>query len=266
MSEKSKGEKEERSEKDEAKMPFTMHLEELRKRLVIAAAATGVGFVVCYIFSKQLFGFLVAPLLKQLPEGSKLIYTALPEAFFTYLKIAFVAGILLASPVIFYQIWKFIAPGLYKNEKHYVIPFVCISSLLFVGGAGFGYGLVFPFGFKFFLGFTTDDIQALPSLKQYFSFSLKLLIAFGLVFELPVVTLFLAKMGVVTAELMRKKRKIAIVCIFAGAAIFTPPDVVTQIMMACPLIVLYEISVYVAKIFGKKPSADESEEEKEEDT
>ena len=246
------------------KMPFTAHLEELRRRLTICAISVGLGFVGCYIFAKQLFNLLVAPLVAALPEGSKLIYTALPEAFFTYLKVAFVAGLLLASPMIFFQLWKFVAPGLYANEKKYVIPFVVSSSVLFIGGALFGYAVVFPFGFQFFLGYTTDTIQALPSLKQYFSFSIKLLIAFGLVFELPIITFFLAKMGVVTAAGMRKQRKIALVVIFAAAAIFTPPDVVTQIMMAVPLAVLYEASIIIAKVFGKKKVEEEPEEDEEE--
>ena len=249
----------------EEKMPFTAHLEELRRRLTICAISVGAGFIICYIFSKQLFNLLVAPLVHALPQGSKLIYTALPEAFFTYLKVAFVAGLLLSTPMIFYQMWKFIAPGLYANEKKYVIPFVVSSSALFIGGALFGYLVVFPFGFQFFLGYTTDTIQALPSLKQYFSFSIKLLIAFGLVFELPIITFFLAKMGVVTAAMMRKQRKIAIVVIFVAAAIFTPPDVITQLMMAVPLLVLYEISIIIAKVFGKKKEEAEEEDEDEQE-
>jgi sec-independent protein translocase protein TatC len=146
----------------------------------------------------------------------------------------------------------FIAPGLYQKERKYVIPFVIFSTILFVGGSLFGYFVVFPFGFKFFLGFSNESIQALPSVKQYFSFSIKLLFAFGVVFELPVVVFFLAKIGVVTPELMRKKRKYAILMTFVFAAILTPPDVITQCMMAGPLIVLYEISIIIAKIARRK--------------
>ena len=251
------------SDTDEMKMSFTEHLEELRRRLVYCAIAVGVGFVVCYGFSKPLFRLLMSPLIKNLPEGSKLIYTALPEMFFTYLKVGILGGVLLVSPFLFYQIWKFVAPGLYANEKKYIVPFVVVSSALFIGGALFGYGVVFPYGFKFFLGFTNEEIQALPSAKQYLSFSVKLLFAFGLVFELPVVTLFLAKMGLVTADIMRRKRKIAIIAIFAGAAIFTPPDVVTQLMMAVPLLVLYEVSIYIAKIFGRQKEKEEADDSAE---
>jgi sec-independent protein translocase protein TatC len=156
----------------------------------------------------------------------------------------------------------FIAPGLYQKEKKFVVPFVISSSILFVGGALFGYFIVFPFGFKFFLGFANEYIQALPSVKQYFSFAVKLLFAFGIVFELPVVIFFLAKIGLVTADLLRQKRKYAILLTFVLAAILTPPDVITQVMMAGPLIVLYEISIIIASVAGKKKVAeDETAEE-----
>ena len=236
----------------EEKQPFLSHLEELRKRLIASAIAAGIGFAVCYIFSEELFELLVIPLKKQMPAGDRLIFTNLPEMFFTYLKTAFVAGVLLVSPYIFYQIWLFIAPGLYKNEKKYVVPFVIFSTILFVGGSLFGYFVVFPFGFKFFMGFANEYIQALPSVKQYFSFAIKLLFAFGIVFELPVVVFFLARMGLVTSDFLRKKRKYAILLTFVMAAILTPPDVITQCMMAGPLIVLYEISIFIAKIAQKR--------------
>jgi len=168
--------------------------------------------------------------------------------FITYLKVALVMGIMLSAPVIFYEMWKFIAPGLYQNEKRYVIPFVLSSTILFVGGAIFGYFVVFPFGFKFFLGFANEYVKALPSVKQYFSFAMKLLIAFGIVFELPVITYFLTKIGLITPQFLKKNRRYAIVIIFAVAAIFTPPDVMTQCMMAIPLIILYEISIIISKI------------------
>jgi sec-independent protein translocase protein TatC len=232
---------------EDEKMPFLSHLEELRKRLIACAIAAGAGFVISYIFAERLFQLLILPLKAQLPEGDRLIYTNLPEMFLTYLKSALVAGILISSPYIFYQLWMFVAPGLYHKERKYVVPFVVFSTILFVGGSLFGYFVVFPFGFKFFLGFSNDSIQALPSVKQYFSFSIKLLFAFGLVFELPVVVFFLTKIGVMTPELMKRKRKYAILMTFIMAAILTPPDVITQLMMAGPLILLYEISILVAK-------------------
>jgi sec-independent protein translocase protein TatC len=237
---------------DDEKQPFLSHLEELRKRLIACVIAAGAGFVISYIFAARLFQLLILPLKAQMPEGDRLIYTNLPEMFFTYLKSAMVSGVLVTSPYIFYQLWMFIAPGLYQKERKYVIPFVIFSTILFVGGSLFGYFVVFPFGFKFFLGFSNESIQALPSVKQYFSFSIKLLFAFGVVFELPVVVFFLAKIGVVTPELMRKKRKYAILMTFVFAAILTPPDVITQCMMAGPLIVLYEISIIIAKIARRK--------------
>ncbi|HDZ91624.1 MAG: twin-arginine translocase subunit TatC [Deltaproteobacteria bacterium] len=253
---------------DENKQPFLGHLEELRKRLVACAIAVGVGFAVSYAFSERLFNLLVMPLKAVMPEGDHLIFTNLPEMFFTYLKVAFLSGVLLMAPFIFYQLWMFVAPGLYRREKRYVIPFVVTSTILFVGGALFGYFVVFPFGFKFFIGFSNEYVKALPSVKQYFSFAIKLLFAFGLVFELPVVIFFLTKMGVVTPELLSRKRKYAILLTFVLAAILTPPDVITQCMMAGPLIVLYEIGVLVSRTARKRKKDDgdgEDEEEDEED-
>ena len=240
---------------DNDKQPFMTHLEELRRRLITCAIAIGIGFVLCYFFSERLFQILVMPLKANMPAGDRLIFTNLPEMFFTYLKTAFLAGAMLVAPMLFYQIWMFIAPGLYQNEKRFAIPFVVCSTFLFVGGSLFGYFVVFPFGFRFFLGFANETIQALPSVKQYFSFAIKLLLAFGVVFELPVVIFFLARMGLVTPELLRRKRKYAILLTFVMASILTPPDVVTQLMMAAPLIILYEISIFIAKIAGKRRAA-----------
>lgn len=242
---------------EEKKQPFLSHLEELRKRLITCAIAVGIGFVISYIFAERLFQMLVKPLTRVMPEGDRLIFTNLPEMFLTYLKTAFICGILLTAPVIFHQLWLFIAPGLYQHEKKYAIPFVLFSTILFVGGALFGYFVVFPFGFKFFLGFANEYIQALPSVKQYFSFSIKLLFAFGIVFELPVVAFFLSKMGIVTPEFLKKKRKYALLLTFVLAAILTPPDVITQLMMAGPLILLYEIGILVARMARRKKEKEE---------
>jgi sec-independent protein translocase protein TatC len=242
---------------NETKQPFMSHLEELRKRLITCAIAVGIGFVISYIFAERLFQILVTPLTRIMPEGDRLIFTNLPEMFLTYLKTAFICGILLTAPVLFHQLWLFIAPGLYQQEKKFAIPFVVFSTILFVGGALFGYFIVFPFGFKFFLGFANEYIQALPSVKQYFSFSIKLLFAFGIVFELPVVAFFLSKMGIVTPEFLKKKRKYALLLTFVMAAILTPPDVITQLMMAGPLILLYEIGILVARMARRKKDRDE---------
>ena len=200
------------------------------------------------------------PLKNQMPEGDRVIFTNLPEMFFTYIKTAFVGGIVLSSPFIFHQLWLFIAPGLYQHEKRYLIPFVLSSSLLFLAGTLFAYFVVFPFGFKFFLGFANDYIQALPSVKQYFSFSIKLLLAFGLIFQLPVVVFFISKMGLLGPDTLKKNRKYALLLIFVIAAILTPPDVITQFMMAGPLLILYEISIWVSAIASRGKAKDKEDE------
>ncbi len=241
------------------KMPFTEHLEELRHRLIVCFIAVGIGFVFCYFFAKQIFEILMRPLLQVLPPEESLIFTALPEAFFTYLKVSLLAGIGLASPVIIYQFWRFIAPGLYHRERRALLPIVLFSTFFFVGGALFGYFVVFPFGFKFFIGFASDNIRAMPSIREYLKFAAKLLFAFGFIFELPLFTFFLARLGLVNAEMLRSKQKYSILVIFMLAAILTPPDIVTQVMMAGPLLLLYELSIWIAKIFGRKPIADEEE-------
>lgn len=237
---------------EQEKIPFTEHLEELRKRLIVCFIAVGVGFVLSYGFKEKLFQILTGPLIRVMQTGDKLIFTGLPEAFFTYLKVAFLSGIILAAPVIFYEFWMFVAPGLYDKEKRLMVPVVVLSTVFFVGGAFFGYFIVFPYGFKFFLGFASEIIRPLPSMREYLGFASKLLLAFGLVFELPLIITFLARLGLVSVSFLKKNRKYALLLFFMGAAILTPPDVVTQIMMALPLILLYEISIIGARIFGKK--------------
>ena len=242
------------------KIPFTAHLEELRNRLVTCFIAIGIGFAASYAFKEKLFQILVRPLISVMKDGDTLIFTNLPEAFFTYLKVSFLSAIMLAAPVILYQFWMFVAPGLYRKERRLMLPIVFLSSFFFIGGALFGYFIVFPFGFKFFLGFATDTIKPLPSMHEYLSFSSKLLLAFGLVFVLPMVLTFLAKLGIVSVDFLKKNRKYALLLFFVGAAILTPPDVITQIMMALPLMVLYEISILGARLFGKKKPATENPE------
>ena len=242
------------------KQPFLAHLEELRGRLVVCAIAIGIGFVISYIFAKRLFSYLILPLTKVLPDDSQLIFTNLPEMFIAYIKVALVAGIILAIPIIFYQLWMFLAPALSQKEKKYIIPFVLFSTILFVTGSLFGYLVVFPYGFKFFVSFATEEIQALPSVKQYFSFAIRLLLAFGLVFEMPIVVLFMTKIGLITPDSMKKFRKFAILCSFILSAILTPPDVATQLMMALPIIILYELSIFLSKaIYRKKEEKPEAD-------
>ena len=246
----------------EERSPFTEHLGELRDRLIHSFIAVGVGFVAAYFFKEQLFDILTAPLVTAMAKSgnAKLIFTGLPEAFFTYLKVALLAGIILATPVLFYEFWMFVSPGLYREEKKYILPIIILSLIFFIAGASFGYFIVFPYGFQFFLGFTTETIQAMPSMKEYLSFASKMLLAFGFVFELPLVLTFLSRMGLVTPAFLKKNRKYALLLFFVGAALITPPDVVTQVMMAMPLILLYEIGILGAKIFGKTSKSDSDEE------
>jgi len=240
-------------------MTLTEHLEELRRRLIVCAVAVGLAFCITYYFSKNLFQFLMAPLLKVMPPEHGLIFTGLPEAFFTYLKVALVAAIFAAAPVILYEIWRFVAPGLYSKEKKYILPFVFLSTIFFVGGALFGYYVVFPFGFSFFVGFATDFIRPMPSVKEYFSFASTMLFAFGVVFELPVFTMFLSRIGLINYKMLTRQRKYAFLAVFVVSAVLTPPDVMSQLMMAVPLLILYEISIIVARIFGKKQVDEEQE-------
>ena len=242
---------------EEDKIPFSDHLDELRSRLIVCFVAIGVGFVAAYGFKEKLFDILNAPLIEAMGEsGATMVFTGLPEAFFTYLKVSLLAGLMLASPIVIYQFWMFVSPGLYKHERRMLMPIVIISTFFFIGGALFGYYVVFPYGFRFFLGFANENIKALPSMKEYLALSAKLLLAFGLVFELPLVITFMAKLGLVTVPFLRKNRKYAILIFFVGAAIITPPDVVTQIMMAIPLMALYELSIFGAIVFGRKPPAE----------
>ena len=253
---------EEEEEADDRPMGLMDHLSELRGRLVRCCLAVIVGFIACWAVVDPIFDALVDPLLKVLPEGSHAIYTTLPEGFFTRMHISFVAGVFVSSPVIFYQIWSFIAPGLYEEEKRHILPVAFMSAFFFISGGAFCYFVVFPQAFAFFVSYATDSIVAMPKVSDYLSFVLKLILAFGLVFEMPLFAFFLSRMGIITAELMRRVRRYAILGIFIVAAILSPPDVVSQLLMAAPMLVLYEISIYVAVAFGKKPPAkdDESEE------
>jgi len=241
---------------DEGKMPLYQHLEELRSRLLYCFLSIGLGFIISYVFSAKIFAILMKPWIEAMPQGqpTTLIYTAPHEAFFVYMKVSFIAGTLLSAPIILWQLWKFIAPGLYANEKKYMLPVVFFSSVCFIGGALFGYFVVFPAGFKFFASFASEHITPMMRTTEYLSFANKLLLCFGLAFELPVFMFFLAKMGILTAAFLRRKRKLAIVLIFIIAAVVTPsPDVVSQLLMALPLIVLYEMSVWIVHFFGERP-------------
>jgi sec-independent protein translocase protein TatC len=245
----------------EEKLPLTTHLEELRKRLVRVLVVLGLGFGVCYMFKDWSFQVITQPLVEVLPPNTALVYTGLPEAFFIHMKIAFFASLFLTSPYTLYQIWKFISPGLYAKEKKYVVPFVITSTVLFAGGVLFGYFVALPPAFKFFVSFSTDALKPMVSFREYLGLTLKFLLAFGLSFEMPVFMFFLTKLGVVNATMLSRQRRYAILIIFIAAAILTPsPDVLSQILMAVPLMLLYEISIVVSKFAGRKKVEEPPEE------
>lgn len=246
----------------EEKSPFTEHLGELRDRLIRSAIAIGIGFCVAYFFKEKLFDILTAPLIKAIGDNknTQMIFTSLPEAFFTYLKVSLITGVVISTPVLFYEFWMFISPGLYRNEKKFFLPVVLLSVFFFIVGSTFAYFIAFPYGFGFFLEFSTDTIHAMLSMKEYLSFASTLLLAFGFIFELPLVLAFMARMGLVTVSFLRKNRKYAILIIFIVAAVLTPgPDIISQLMMAVPLMILYEIGILGAKLFEKKPESDADE-------
>ncbi len=242
------------------KMPLTAHLEELRKRLIVSLIALAVGFGISYGFKEKLFFYFARPLEKQLPKGSALQYIGIPEAFFTYLKLSLFSGLVIAMPVILYEVWRFVAPGLYEREKRYFVPFVLFSMIFFLGGASFCYFIVFPFVFQFFMSFSGGSLVAMPAIQQYLSFAIRLLIAFGLVFEMPIFFFFLGRIGLVSYKGLARQRRIAIVLVFIGAAVLTPPDVVSQLMLAGPLLILFELSLQIVRITAKKPEEEEEEE------
>ncbi len=239
---------------DGGKMSFLDHLDELRKRLIIAAGSLVLGFLVAFAFISPIFDFIMRPLQEILPNDGRLVYTEPTEAFFLYIKIAALAGLILAIPVVLYQVWLFVAPGLYAHEKRFAIPFVFFATLFFVGGALFSHFLLFPWAWTFFAGFTTDYMEFFPRIQPAFSLYVKLLLACGLVFQMPTVVFFLARVGAVTAGFMARNIKYAILMIFVFAAILTPTgDPVTLTMMAAPMIALYGLSIVIAWVFRRRP-------------
>ncbi len=234
-------------------MTLLEHLGDLRNCLVRSVIAVGVGFGLCYAWAKPIFHFLMEPAIRFLPPKSTFIYTSLPEGFFTYMKVALVAGVFAAAPYIFYQIWKFVAPGLYQDERKWLIPIGAASGLFFTSGAAFAYYIVFPWAFEFFMTYADEFITPMPALNDYLSLTLTLLFAFGIIFELPLFIFFLARLGIVNSKQLRKARRWAILAAFVVAAVVTPtPDAIGQCLMAGPLIILYEVGVWVAYFFGKE--------------
>lgn len=242
-------------------MTFLEHLEDLRKRLFYSAVALFIGFIPGWIFSKQLYAILARPVTQYLPEGTKLAFTTLTSPFMLYMKVAFLASLFFMSPLVFLQLWYFIAPGLYRKEKKYAVPFVLMTSFFFSLGALFGYYIVFPWACRFFLALG-KDFQAVITVDQYFSFALKVLLGIALVFEMPTLIFFLAKMGLVTAKWMIHNFKYAVLAVFVLAAVITPtPDIVTQSIVAVPMLILYGLSILIALVVGRgKEKARRSEE------
>lgn len=239
---------------NDATMPLTAHLEELRARVIRSLLAVAAAFAATYGFADLLFAFLTRPLVALNDDTVQLIGTGVTEAFFTKLKVSLIAAVFLASPVIFHQAWKFVAPGLYESEKRYARPFVVFATFFFVLGAAFCYLVVFPVGYAFFVE-QYGAIGVAPNIRisEYLSFSARMLLAFGVTFELPVVTFFLARLGLVTHRTMIRFFRYAVLLIFVLAAVLTPgPDVASQLLMAGPLLVLYALSIGVAYFFAQE--------------
>ena len=260
---------------DSHKMPLLDHLIELRQRLLYSVLALFAAFLVCFYFAEELFNFLVRPLAdillqRQSTYGARrLIFTDLTEVFFTHVKVAFFFGAFISCPIFLTQLWLFVAPGLYRNEKSALAPFLVASPILFFVGGALVYYLLFPLAWQFFLSFETPGgpgslpIELEAKVNQYLSLVMKLIFAFGLSFQLPVIMTLLARVGLATSKGMASKRKYAIVGVFIVAAIFTPPDPLSQLSLAVPIILLYEVSIQMAKLVERKKAAAEAEDEAE---
>ena len=247
--------------KSENEGGFISHLEELRKRLIHSFICLFVFFIICYFFAEYLYGFLVEPYSKAVRNDDierRLIFTALQETFLTYIRVAFFAAFFVTCPFILMQVWKFIAPGLYKHEKSAILPYLILTPILFFLGGILVYYLIMPLAIKFFLSFETSaqvsslPIQLEPKVNEYLSLIMRLIFAFGISFQLPVLLSLLARVGFIDSEYLKKRRKYVVVIIFAVAAILTPPDPITQIGLGIPLLILYELSILSVKIIEKK--------------
>jgi sec-independent protein translocase protein TatC len=239
-----------------AKMSFLEHLDELRTRLIVSTVSLSAGFVICLFFAGQIQAFVMRPLYATLPPGGSFIYTQPTEAFMLQLKMAALAGLFVAAPVILWQLWKFIAPGLYAHEKKFAIPFVVFSTVFFVAGGLFSHYLAFPWAWRFFASYATDYMTFMPTISATFSIYVKMLLAFGAVFQMPTLVFFLARVGAVTAGMLIRNTKYAVLIIFILGAVLSPGgDVVSQALMAGPMLGLYALSIVIAWVFGKRQQA-----------
>ncbi|MBI3636374.1 MAG: twin-arginine translocase subunit TatC [Candidatus Rokubacteria bacterium] len=241
------------------RMPFMEHLGELRVRIVRALLALFVGLAIALPFSQRIMDYLARPVRQ---TGNALVFLSLTEAFWVQMKVALIVGMFIAAPGILWQVWAFIAPGLHQHEKKYAVPFVIIGSALFIVGGVFSLKVVTPYAIQFLLSYARPGLQPMISIGSYVDFLLKFTLAFGLVFELPLIITILARLGVVTPKVLAKNRKYAILGAFIAGAVLTPtPDMFNQTLMAGPLIILYEVGIVCARVFGKapKPAATTSE-------
>jgi sec-independent protein translocase protein TatC len=235
------------------RMSFLEHLDELRKRIVNSAIAIGVCVVLGFAFINRIVDFILAPTRGALPPGVKMIYTEPGEAFSLYIQISLIMGVVLAAPIIMYQVWMFIAPGLYSNEKRLAIPFVLFTTIGFVAGAAFNHYIAFPFMMAFFASFNTPDLAFMPKLDDVFGLYTKMLLGMGVVFQMPTVVFFLAKMKLITARFLISNFKYAFLIIFVVAAVITPTgDMMTQTIFAAPMVALYLLSIGIAWVVGPK--------------
>jgi sec-independent protein translocase protein TatC len=244
------------------KMSFLEHLDELRKRIVWALLSIVGGFVIACFFLQRIFDFVMVPMQMALKPGQTLIYTEPTEALMLYLKMALLVGVLIGSPGVMTQVWLFVAPGLYANEKKLAIPFVAMSSFFFIAGAVFSHYIVFPLTWKFFQSFTSDSLTFMPRIEPAFGLYVKLMLTFGLIFQMPTLVLFLARMGIITARFLVRNMKYAILIMFIVGAVLSPgTDPVGQALMAGPMFILYVISIGLAWLFGKKKNKEPVTEE-----
>jgi len=237
--------------------PLMSHLVELKRRLSIAIVAYLIGVMILMNFSEAVFAFVSTPIRQALPEGTPLVFLNAPDVFFTYLKIALVLSLFATAPITFYQMWAFVAPGLYKQERRTFLGYFVSSIVLLISGAAFAFYIVFPLIFDFFLGFSTDMIQAMPAIKEYLTLVLKLLFAFGLSFQIPIIIMVLVRLDFITPEALADKRRYVIVWAFIFAAILTPPDIISQILLAFPMMLLYEVGIALSRYALRKKEAAE---------